>query len=126
MYLRAFARKFFRAVSVPIAVIRSVMYTYVVKTTHRLPRFSKTYVYLFDTCIDNNHRNKDCVCKMSLHSTPILYLNMGGEMLYVLRQRLKAQKIDVDKTIQGKTTFKISNISKILNTYFTNVFVQII
>lgn len=25
---------------------------------------------------------------------------MGGEMLYVLRQRLKAQKIDVDKTIQ--------------------------
>lgn len=38
---------------------------------------------------------------MSLHSTPILYLNMGGEMLYVLRQRLKAQKIEVDKTIQG-------------------------
>ncbi|TGZ48689.1 Protein OSCP1 [Temnothorax longispinosus] len=37
---------------------------------------------------------------MALHSTPILYLNMGGEMLYVLRQRLKAQKIDVDKTIQ--------------------------
>ncbi|XP_024877547.1 protein OSCP1 [Temnothorax curvispinosus] len=37
---------------------------------------------------------------MTLHSTPILYLNMGGEMLYVLRQRLKAQKIDVDKTIQ--------------------------
>ncbi|XP_018398811.1 PREDICTED: protein OSCP1 [Cyphomyrmex costatus] len=37
---------------------------------------------------------------MSLHSTPILYLNMGGEMLYVLRQRLKAQKIDVDKTVQ--------------------------
>lgn len=37
---------------------------------------------------------------MSLHATPILYLNMGGEMLYVLRQRLKAQKIDVDKTIQ--------------------------
>ncbi|EFN81721.1 Protein OSCP1 [Harpegnathos saltator] len=37
---------------------------------------------------------------MSLHSTPILYLNMGGEMLYVLRQRLKAQRVDVDKTIQ--------------------------
>ncbi|XP_012218508.1 protein OSCP1 [Linepithema humile] len=37
---------------------------------------------------------------MSLHSTPILYLNMGGEMLYVLRQRLKAQKIDINKTIQ--------------------------
>ncbi|XP_076234021.1 organic solute carrier partner 1 [Calliopsis andreniformis] len=37
---------------------------------------------------------------MSLHATPILYLNLGGEMLYVLRQRLKAQKISVDKTIQ--------------------------
>ncbi|XP_043251307.1 LOW QUALITY PROTEIN: protein OSCP1 [Colletes gigas] len=37
---------------------------------------------------------------MSLYATPILYLNMGGEMLYVLRQRLKAQKINVDKTIQ--------------------------
>ncbi|KAM0726362.1 Protein OSCP1 [Formica fusca] len=37
---------------------------------------------------------------MSLHSTPILYLNMGGEMLYILRQRLKAQKIDANKTIQ--------------------------
>ncbi|KAK2577488.1 hypothetical protein KPH14_003585 [Odynerus spinipes] len=37
---------------------------------------------------------------MSMHATPILYLNMGGEMLYILRQRLKAQKIDVDKTVQ--------------------------
>ncbi|XP_011876684.1 PREDICTED: LOW QUALITY PROTEIN: protein OSCP1 [Vollenhovia emeryi] len=78
------------------------MYTYVVKTTHRVPRLSKrTYVYLFDTCIaDNNRPRKIAFAKMSLHSTPILYLNMGGEMLYVLRQRLKAQKIDVDKTIQ--------------------------
>lgn len=37
---------------------------------------------------------------MSMHATPILYLNMGGEMLYVLQQRLKAQKIDIDKTVQ--------------------------
>lgn len=37
---------------------------------------------------------------MSFYATPFLYLNMGGEMLYVLRQRLKAQKISVDKTIQ--------------------------
>ncbi|KYM79123.1 Protein OSCP1 [Atta colombica] len=50
---------------------------------------------------------------MSLHSTPILYLNMGGEMLYVLRQRLKAQKIDVDKTIQGEDT---------LESIFSNIF----
>ncbi|CAL7948642.1 unnamed protein product [Xylocopa violacea] len=37
---------------------------------------------------------------MSLYATPLLYLNMGGEMLYVLRQRLKAQRISVNKTIQ--------------------------
>lgn len=56
---------------------------------------------------------------MSLHSTPILYLNMGGEMLYVLRQRLKAQKIDVDKTVQGEDTLEsiFSNISKMIHKY---------
>lgn len=37
---------------------------------------------------------------MSIYATPILYLNLGGEMLYVLQQRLKTQKVDVDKTIQ--------------------------
>ncbi|XP_043512750.1 protein OSCP1 [Frieseomelitta varia] len=37
---------------------------------------------------------------MSLYATPILYLNMGGEMLYVLQQRLKAQRISADKTVQ--------------------------
>ena len=38
---------------------------------------------------------------MPLYATPILYLNMGGEMLYVLQQRLKAQRISTDKTVQG-------------------------
>ncbi|XP_014218130.1 protein OSCP1 [Copidosoma floridanum] len=33
-------------------------------------------------------------------ATPILYLNMGGEMLYVLQQRLQAQKISPEKTTQ--------------------------
>ncbi|XP_017887176.1 protein OSCP1 [Ceratina calcarata] len=37
---------------------------------------------------------------MSLYAAPILYLNLGGEMLYVLRQRLKAQRICTDKTTQ--------------------------
>nr|ACE75060.1 oxidored-nitro domain-like protein [Glyptapanteles flavicoxis] len=35
---------------------------------------------------------------MSLHCNPLIYLNMGGEMLYVLQQRLKAQKINSRKT----------------------------
>ncbi|XP_011501420.1 PREDICTED: protein OSCP1 [Ceratosolen solmsi marchali] len=34
------------------------------------------------------------------YATPILYLNMGGEMLYVLQQRLNTQRISLDKTIQ--------------------------
>lgn len=37
---------------------------------------------------------------MSINTTPIFYLNLGGEMLYILRQRLKAQRIDVEKSIQ--------------------------
>ncbi|XP_033330835.1 organic solute carrier partner 1 [Megalopta genalis] len=51
--------------------------------------------------------------------TPILYLNMGGEMLYVLQQRLKAQKISVEKSIQvleGVTTALLS--PKILSCIF--------
>ncbi|XP_044589413.1 protein OSCP1 [Cotesia glomerata] len=35
---------------------------------------------------------------MSLHCNPLIYFNMGGEMLYVLQQRLKAQKINSRKT----------------------------
>ena len=38
----------------------------------------------------------------AMYSTPILYLNMGGEMLYVLQQRLQSQKISADKTIIGQ------------------------
>lgn len=59
-------------------------------------------MFVLDACIVDDRRTIVPSTKMSTHSTPILYLNMGGEMLYVLRQRLKAQKIDVDKTIQGE------------------------
>ncbi|XP_012289219.1 protein OSCP1 [Orussus abietinus] len=34
------------------------------------------------------------------HATPLLYLNLGGEMLYVLQQRLKAQHIERYKTVR--------------------------
>ncbi|XP_014236619.1 protein OSCP1-like [Trichogramma pretiosum] len=37
---------------------------------------------------------------MSNYATPILYLNMGGEMMYVLQQRLQTQRVSLDKTIQ--------------------------
>ncbi|XP_066597565.1 protein OSCP1 [Prorops nasuta] len=57
---------------------------------------------------------------MSLYVTPLLYLNMGGEMLYVLRQRLKAQKIDIDKTIQVLDDVTASVLNpKVLSTIFS-------
>ncbi|KAL4001660.1 Organic solute transport protein 1 family protein [Acanthocheilonema viteae] len=37
---------------------------------------------------------------MSLKCMPLLFLNMGSEMVYILQQRLKAQKIDKEKTTQ--------------------------
>lgn len=38
---------------------------------------------------------------MAHRALPLLYVNMGGEMLYILSQRLKAQRIDADKAHRG-------------------------
>lgn len=38
----------------------------------------------------------------SLHTLPMLFFNLGGEMLYVLDQRLKAQNILEEKANKGK------------------------
>ncbi|XP_070568363.1 protein OSCP1-like [Ptychodera flava] len=35
---------------------------------------------------------------MSLRTLPLLFINLGGEMLYILDQRLRAQSIPVDKS----------------------------
>ncbi|KAH7946919.1 hypothetical protein HPB52_005912 [Rhipicephalus sanguineus] len=42
---------------------------------------------------------------MALRALPLLYVNMGGEMLYILSQRLKAQRIDADKAQRGTCRF---------------------
>ena len=39
---------------------------------------------------------------MSLCSLPILFFNLGGEMLYILDQRLRAQKVSKAKSEKGK------------------------
>ena len=36
----------------------------------------------------------------SLLASPIIIINMGGEMLYILDQRLKAQKVDETKAVK--------------------------
>ena len=39
---------------------------------------------------------------MSTKTLPILFLNLGGEMLYILDQRLRAQSIPQEKAQKGK------------------------
>ncbi len=38
---------------------------------------------------------------MSLRTLPILFLNLGGEMLYILDQRLRAQNVLPEKASKG-------------------------
>ena len=38
---------------------------------------------------------------MSLKTLPILFLNLGGEMVYILDQRLRAQSIPTEKAKKG-------------------------
>ena len=38
---------------------------------------------------------------MSLKTLPVLFLNLGGEMMYILDQRLNAQKISSEKAKKG-------------------------
>ena len=39
---------------------------------------------------------------MSTNTLPILFLNLGGEMLYILDQRLRAQSIPQEKAQKGE------------------------
>lgn len=39
---------------------------------------------------------------MSLRTLPILFFNLGGEMLYILDQRLRAQDIRQEKAMKGE------------------------
>lgn len=39
---------------------------------------------------------------MSARTLPLLFLNLGGEMLYILDQRLRAQSIPGEKARKGE------------------------
>jgi hypothetical protein len=41
---------------------------------------------------------------MSLKSFPIIFINMGGEMVYILEQRLTAQEVNDQKSVKGIQT----------------------
>ena len=42
---------------------------------------------------------------MSLKTLPLLFINLGGEMMYILDQRLRAQNIADEKAKKGVVTF---------------------
>jgi len=39
---------------------------------------------------------------MSAKALPMLFINLGGEMIYILHQRLNAQKIDPNRAQKGR------------------------
>ena len=46
-------------------------------------------------------RREERSFEMSLCTLPILYLNLGGEMLYIIRHRLQAQDVHPEKAHRG-------------------------
>lgn len=46
----------------------------------------------------------------SQHAMPFLIVNLGGEMLYILEQRLQAQNIPQEKNNKGKKQFALMNL----------------
>ena len=56
---------------------------------------------------------------MAMRTLPLLYLNLGGEMMYVLDQRLVAQKIPGSKASKG--SLKIKNLLRTEIMFLTSV-----
>lgn len=44
---------------------------------------------------------------MTKYTLPFLFLNLSGEMIYILDQRLRAQKVPTDKANKGKVPITI-------------------
>ncbi len=42
---------------------------------------------------------------MAMRTLPLIYINLGGEMMYVIDQRLVAQQISPAKSAKGKPAF---------------------
>jgi len=53
-----------------------------------------------------------------MHTLPILLINLNGEMLYILEQRLRAQTIAPAKIKKGTTQYNTRNKS---NVYFESL-----
>jgi len=54
-----------------------------------------------------------------LRCMPFLILNLGGEMIYILEQRLKAQNIKEEKSRKGSFFYYSIALHLILRLHFT-------
>ncbi|NXL41712.1 OSCP1 protein, partial [Podilymbus podiceps] len=61
---------------------------------------------------------------MSARTLPLLFLNLGGEMLYILDQRLRAQSIPGEKARKGERLFVFAVMNDIITTMFNKKFME--
>lgn len=47
-------------------------------------------------------RGSSGLCTMSMRTLPLVFINLGGEMLYILDQRLQAHNTSEDNSEKGK------------------------
>mgnify|MGYP001792986479 FL=1 len=47
-----------------------------------------------------------------MKALPLLFINLGGEMIYILHQRLNAQSIDGSKAQKGMYVYRIDRTHK--------------
>ena len=58
---------------------------------------------------------------MSREAFPVLYFNLGGEMIYIVEQRLTAQSIDTSKADKGLYAFICTSGSNGINLFVKNL-----
>ncbi|XP_053737002.1 protein OSCP1 isoform X1 [Synchiropus splendidus] len=61
---------------------------------------------------------------MSSRTLPLLFINLGGEMLYILDQRLRAQNIPADKAkkVSNSAAWKEDDRRRVMNDIITTMF----
>lgn len=74
---------------------------------NRCNNATTTTLYFGLSLVTENQQIKlfQIIAKMSLKTLPMLFLNLGGEMMYILDQRLRAQNIPKEKSKKGEFLF---------------------
>jgi hypothetical protein len=61
---------------------------------------------------------------MSDLALPALVYNLGGEMLYILNERLVAQKISAEKSRRGKYALSLANLKVMLSSNSLSIYLS--